>query len=92
MAKNMTKSLIFLIFFIGSLFIAVGYCKHTVEQMSPIIEYRYIPQSFTMRQLNRQPIRSIYGKMFNENDPWTNSIGFASNYHRRKLFTYHDAY
>lgn len=86
------KSLIFLIFFIGALFIAVGYCKHKVDTTPPIIEYKYIPQSFTMRQLEREPARAIYGKMFNANDPWIDSIGYASNYHRRKLFTYHDAY
>ena len=88
----MLKSIILLLFFIGAIFITIGYVKHKVDTKPPIIEYRYIPQSFTMRQLNREPVRGIYGKMFNENDPWINSIGFASNYHRRKLFTYHDAY
>jgi hypothetical protein len=88
----MAKSLILLIFFIGFSFIVIGYCKHKAETTPPIIEYRYIPQSFTMKQLDQKPVRAIYSKMFNENDPWINSIGFASDYHRRKLFTYHDAY
>ena len=89
---RLMKSLIFLIFFIGALFIAVGYCKHRVDKTPPIIEYRYIPKSFTLEQLERTPARALFGRMFNDNDPWIKSVGFASNDNRRKLFTYHDAY
>ena len=66
----------------------MGYAKHMIDTKPPIIEYRYIPKSFAMRELEREPVRSVFGKMFNDNDPWISSVGFGSNFNRRKLFTY----
>ena len=86
------KSIILLIFYIGSALVIIGYVKGQKNCLPNKIEYRYIPQSFTQREINRLPIRAVFGKMFNNNDPWMNSIGYASDYHIKKLFTYHDPY
>ena len=88
----MLKSIILFLFFIGILFIAVGYTKYKIDTKPPLIEYRYIPESFDMREINREPVTSIYGRLFNGEDPWAISQGYEGGFHRRKLFTYNDAY
>ena len=71
------KSLVFLFLFVGMIFIAIGYIKSNQECPPPIVEFRYLPQTFQESQEAPTPLLSIFGKMFREPDAWQTAVGYA---------------
>lgn len=84
------KSILLLLFFIGSIFMTIGYVQDAQHCEPKQIEYRYVPKSFEQEQAEQMPVRAMFSQMFNEYSPWENSIGYASDYHIKKLYTYHE--
>ena len=60
--------------FLGFLMIVIDTTKMYYKCPPNKIEYRYIPRSFTDEQDNPVPIKTIFGKMFENPSPWVNSF------------------
>lgn len=73
------KSLVFLLLIIGIIFIAVGYIRSNQKCPPRLIEYRYIPKTFTDEQNSQTPVLSIFNTMFTKSSPWQEYVGFTSN-------------
>ena len=73
------KSLVFLLLIIGIIFIAVGYIRSNQQCPPRLIEYRYIPKTFTDEQNNETPVLSIFNTMFTKSSPWQEYVGYTSN-------------
>jgi len=65
----MFRQLIYIILFAGTVFIVIGYAASKRTCPPPVIEYRYIPRTFTEEQENPVSLEDIYAKMFRENSP-----------------------
>ena len=65
----MFRELIYAVLFAGIIFIVVGYSASKRTCPPPVIEYRYIPRTFTEEQENPVSLEDIYAKMFRENSP-----------------------
>ena len=77
------KSLILLLLLIGVIFIAIGYIKTNQQCPPPVVEYRYIPQTFIDQQNNIKPVLSLFGSMFQKSSPWQEYVGYTSNNFKR---------
>lgn len=64
----MIRTLSILLFFIGVVFIAIGYTNDTFTCPPARIEYRYIPRRIYEEQLYDQNVTQKFDKMFNEVD------------------------
>jgi|688.fasta_scaffold05376_16 hypothetical protein len=53
--------------YIGILFIAIGYVNQ-IKKTTPIIEYRYIPQTFEEQQENPIKVGKIFKDLFEKPD------------------------
>ena len=73
------KSLVFLLLIIGIIFVSVGYIRSNQKCPPRLIEYRYIPQTFTDQQNDTTPVLSIFGNMFTKSSPWQEYVGYSSN-------------
>ena len=73
------RTLIIFILLIAGIFIIIDITKMYYKCPKNKIEYRYIPRSFNDEQENIVPIKSIYGKMFDNPSPWVNSFTDSSN-------------
>ena len=71
------RSLILILFIIALVFIIIDTTKMYYKCPKNVIEYRYIPRSFNDEQDNPVPIKSIFGKMFDNPSPWVNSFTSA---------------
>ena len=76
------KSLILLFLFIGLILIVVGYVKSNQQCPPPIVQFRYVPRTFTEEEDAPIPVLSIFGKMFDEPSAWQKSVGYTSNYNK----------
>lgn len=65
----MFKPLIYLLLFAGVIFIVIGYAASKRECPPPVIEYRFIPRTFTEEQDSPVSLEDIYSKMFREASP-----------------------
>lgn len=77
------KSIILLLFIIGIIFIAVGYYKDNQQCPPPIVQFRYVPKTFSQEQDVEEPILSTFSSMFKDNSAWMKNIGYASSYYNR---------
>ena len=77
------KSKILLLFIIGIIFIAVGYYKDNQQCPPPIVQFRYVPKTFSQEQDVEEPILSTFSSMFKDNSAWMKNIGYASSYYNR---------
>ena len=71
------KALVFLLMFIGFVFVVIGFVKTNQECPPPIVQFRYIPKTFNEEQNVQVPVSSIFGKMFNDITPWQEKAGYA---------------
>ena len=77
------RTLILFIFTIALIFIIIDVTKMYYKCPKNVIEYRYIPRSFNDEQDDPVPVKSIFGKMFENPSPWISS--FTSNNIRSNL-------
>lgn len=75
---NMELLLALILIFAG-IFIVIDVTKMYYKCPPNKIEYRYIPRSFNDEQDNIVPIKSIFGKMFENPSPWVNSFTDSSS-------------
>ena len=73
------QTLIIFILLIAGILITIDITKMYYKCPLDKIEYRYIPRSFNDEQDNLVPIKSIFGKMFENPSPWVNSFTDNSN-------------
>jgi hypothetical protein len=71
------KALVFLLMFVGFVFVVIGFVKTNQECPPPIVQFRYIPKTFNEEQNVRVPVTSIFGKMFSDITPWQEKAGYA---------------
>lgn len=64
------KSLITIGFFVGVIFITIGYINQLHKCPPPQIEYRYVPRTFDEDQDNPVRVSEVFDKMFREPTPW----------------------
>ena len=77
------KTISFFLLIIGLIFITVGYVKNEKLNTPPIIEYRYVPQTFTEKQDDPTSVNDFFHGMFHNRDPW-------SEYHHYKNVSYNE--
>ena len=65
--------------------VVVGYNKSNQVCPANRVDFRYIPRTFEQEQEAPTPILSVYGKMFQDNDAWVDTQGFASDRGRRTM-------
>jgi len=63
------KALVFLLMFIGFVFVVIGFVKTNQTCPPPIVQYRYIPKIFNEEQNVKVPVTAIFSKMFNDTTP-----------------------
>ncbi len=76
------KSLILLFLLGGLILIVVGYIQSNQHCPPPIVQFRYVPRTFTENEDTPIPVLSIFGKMFDEPSAWQKSVGYASTYNK----------
>lgn len=64
------RSIVLLLFFIGLMFIIVGYQKQLNIIPNPKIEYRYIPRTFYDEQLSSGNVLKQFSSLFENENPW----------------------
>ena len=79
------RSLVILFLFIGVVLIAIGYVNSNQSCPPPIVEYKYVPRTFEEEQNLPRPLLSIFGQMFNKDDAWMQTAGYADKYTSRQL-------
>ena len=65
------KSIVFIIFIIGIIFITIGYTQNYNKCPPPQIEYRYIPRSFYEEQITSMNLKNFYSDVFNQPSTWS---------------------
>lgn len=71
------KSYVILSFFVGIIFIVIGYINSIQKTPPPIVEYRYIPRTFEEEQENPVQVSKLFSNMFNQPDPWIASTSLG---------------
>jgi hypothetical protein len=71
------KALVFLLMFIGFVFVVIGFVKTNQTCPPPIVQFRYIPKTFNEEQNVQVPVTAIFSKMFNDTTPWQDRAGYA---------------
>jgi hypothetical protein len=64
------KSIVLLLFFVGFMFIIIGYQKQLNVLPNPKIEYRYIPRTFYDEQLSSGNVLKQFSSLFDSENPW----------------------
>jgi hypothetical protein len=73
------KALVFLLMFIGFVFVVIGFVKTNQTCPPPIVQFRYIPKTFNEEQNVQVPVMAIFSKMFNNTTPWQDRAGYADD-------------
>ena len=68
------RTIILIIFLLAVSMIIIDITKMYYKCPPSKIEYRYIPRSFEDEQNEPVPLKSIFGKMFENPSPWINSF------------------
>ena len=79
------RSIVILFLLVGIILLAVGYIKSNQACPPPVVEFRYVPRTFTQEQDVPQPVLSIFGNMFSEDSAWMQTQGYADKYTQREL-------
>lgn len=79
------RSIVILFLLIGICLVVVGYVQSNQSCPPPVVEYKYVPKTFEEEQNLPTPILSIYGQMFNGDDSWIQTQGYADKYYSRQL-------
>ena len=73
------RTFILILLLIGFFLIVIDTTKMYYKCPPNKIEYRYIPRSFEDEQNSIIPIKTIFGKMFDNPSPWINSFTDVPN-------------
>lgn len=73
------KSLVLLLLVVGVCMIVIGYNKSNQICPANRVEFRYIPRTFEQEQEVPVPVLSVFGKMFQDEDAWMKTQGYASS-------------
>jgi hypothetical protein len=79
------RSIVILFLLIGICLVVVGYVQSNQQCPPPVVEFKYVPQSFEQEQNLPTPLLSIFGTMFNEDSAWEQTQGYADKYTARQL-------
>jgi len=84
--KQVLNIRLFIVFIllIAGIFIIIDVTKMYYKCPPNKIEYRYMPRSFNDEQDHPVPIKTIFGKMFNNPSPWINSFTDTNQIHKNK--------
>jgi hypothetical protein len=74
------KSMAFFLLFAGLLLIAIGYIRSNTRCPPPRVEFRYVPRTFEQEQNTPVPVLSVFGRMFQDRDPWQRDHFFVDWY------------
>ena len=64
------RSIVILFLLVGICLVVVGYVQSNQACPPPVVEFRYLPQTFEQEQNLQQPVLSTFGTMFNQDDAW----------------------
>jgi hypothetical protein len=79
------RSIVILFLLVGICLVVVGYVQSNQACPPPVVEFRYLPQTFEQEQNLQQPVLSTFGTMFNQDDAWIQTQGFADKFYSRQL-------
>lgn len=79
------RSIVILFLLVGICLVVVGYVQSNQACPPPVVEFRYLPQTFEQEQNLQQPVLSTFGTMFNQDDAWMQTQGFADKFYSRQL-------
>ena len=74
------RSIIIILAIIGVVMVAIGFVQNNQQCPPPVIQYRYIPKTFTEEQQVQTPLlamSSVYN-MFEKDDPWYVERSYAT--------------
>lgn len=74
------RSIIIILAIIGVVMVAIGFVQNNQQCPPPVIQYRYVPKTFTEEQQVQTPLlsmSSIYN-MFEKDDPWYVERSYAT--------------
>lgn len=80
----MLKAFVILGLFVGIILIVIGYINQLRKTPPPVVEYRYIPRTFSEEQDDPARVSQIFNTMFSEPDPWT--AGYRLGYIKPNVF------
>lgn len=67
------KITLFVLLFIGAMFIMVGFIRSQKFCPPTKIEYRFVPRTFVEEQQEPAPVSDIFASMFVESSPFINT-------------------
>jgi len=79
------RSIVILFLLVGICLVVIGYVKSNQNCPPPVVEFRYVPRTFEEEQNLPRPLLSIFGQMFNSDDAWQQTQGYADKYLSRRL-------
>jgi len=79
------RSIVILFLLIGICLVVVGYVQSNQSCPPPVVEFKYVPQTFEQEQNLPTPLLSVFGSMFNEDSAWEQTQGYADKTSARKM-------
>jgi len=79
------RSIVILFLLIGICLVVVGYVQSNQSCPPPVVEFRYVPRTFEEEQNLPRPVLSIFDQMFNGDDAWQQTQGYADKWTAREL-------
>jgi len=85
------RAIVILFLLVGICLVVIGYVQSNQECPPPVVEFKYLPRSFEDDQILPRPLMSIFGQMFDGDDAWQQTQGFADKVFSRQLAQVDDA-
>jgi len=79
------RAIVILFLLVGICLVVVGYVQSNQSCPPPVVEFKYIPRTFEDDQILPRPLMSIFGQMFEGDDAWQQTQGFADKVFSRQL-------
>lgn len=79
------RAIVILFLLVGISLVVIGYVQSNQECPPPVVEFQYLPRTFEDDQILPRPLMSIFGQMFNGDDAWQQTQGFADKVFSRQL-------
>jgi hypothetical protein len=79
------RAIVILFLLVGVCLVVVGYVQSNQSCPPPVVEFKYLPRSFEDEQNLPRPLMSIFGQMFDGDDAWTQTQGYADKVYSRQL-------
>jgi hypothetical protein len=74
---SVLQNILFILFFIGLVFVIIDVTKNYNKCPPNKTVYRFIPRTFKEEQENPVPVEDLFTKMFNQPEPWIYSFDIA---------------